>query len=84
MAFDLTLGITSANAGTRVVAVEVATGHVSWTVRVDDTLRPAFNIGIAQIFWRTLADTGVANLSRTNGANTTWAWVTRVIYNWFS
>ena len=80
--FNLTLGIASTHTGTWVVAVEVAAGHVRWTVGVDDTLGFAFNIRVALVFRRARAYTFVANFCG-NCAVAAWIGHTRVGYHWF-
>ena len=51
---DPTLGIGTAGARTGVDTLVPQTGSVRGAVRVDDTLRPAGNMGVSEVLWDTL------------------------------
>lgn len=75
---DFTLSIATTEAGTWVIAVIVPACLVSATVRVDNTFRLAFSVGVAKQSRGTGADTLLSHLSG-NGTGTTGVGVTRVI-----
>ena len=80
---DLTLCIATAEASTGVIAVIVTTCLVSATVRVDNTFRLAFSVGVTEQSRGTGADTLLSHLS-CNGPGTTGIGVTGVIDDWLS
>ena len=77
VAANLAFCVATANAGTGVVAVEVAACHVVGTVGVYDTLRLALAIGITLVVGRAAALTVISNAAW-YGANTTRIRLTRV------
>ena len=78
---DLTLSILSTRAVTWVVAMIVSTCFVVGAVRVYDTFRFAFSVGVSKQAWRTGALALVSNLSG-DGSWTTRVGVTGIIDNW--
>ena len=78
---DLTLGILTTRAVTRVVAVIVSTCFVVGTIRVYDTFWFAFSVWVTKQAWRTSALALVPDLSG-NGSWATWIGVTGIIDNW--
>ena len=57
---DATLGVEATDSGTGIDTVLVDTGEAGDAVAVDDTLRSAAAVGVAEVVWPTATDTGAA------------------------
>jgi hypothetical protein len=77
----VTLSVTTAHSGARIVTLVVATRPVQRTVAVDNTLGLALDIGVSVIERRTRADTLLPDLTGRQGAPTTRVGVAGVVYD---
>ena len=57
---DATLGVEATDSGTGIDTVLVDTGEAGDAVAVDDTLRSAAAVGVAEVVWPAATDTGAA------------------------
>ena len=83
MSSDFTDRVSTTDARTGVVAVEVPAGHVGGTVRVDDALRLALHVGIALVVRWTSAFTVITN-APCDSSSPTGVGHTRICYHGLS